>query len=161
MIRYAILLIIFGAGIWAIAFSFSPLENKKDSESWERANAVIRSSDVEKFERKEKKPGDSYAKTKITYKPKITYSYRVEENEYTGDRIDFSNLSYSDLQKAKEVLQTYTIGKEIEIFYNPLVPAEAVITRDAQAIIPLTYFGILLSCWSVWCIVKPFIRKKA
>ena len=76
---------------------------------------LVQGKYVEKFERKEKKPGDSYAKTKITYKPKITYSYRVEEKEYTGDRIDFSNLSYSDLQKAKEVLQTYTIGREIEI----------------------------------------------
>jgi hypothetical protein len=160
MIRYLILITLFAAGIWSIILSFSPLENQKRSESWQSTRAIITSSGVEQFERKEKKPGGTDTKTKITYKPKLSYSYSIENKEYTGNRLDFSNQSYQDPQIAKDIQQSYAIGKETEIFYNPLDPKESVITRDGQAIIPLTSLGVLLSCWSAWCIIGPIIRKR-
>ncbi|PXA03335.1 hypothetical protein DDZ13_13005 [Coraliomargarita sinensis] len=160
MIRYIILLSIFLAGIWLIAFSLSPLDNQTHSETWQTAQAVITSSEIKKHQTRRKAPGSSKYKTRITYQPRLTYVYAIDGSEYQGDRLDFSHRSYSDMQVAKKVQGTYPVGREIEIFYNPENPSESVIIRDGKMIFPLTFFGILLSSWAAWRIVKPLIGKK-
>ena len=145
MIRYLILLSLFSVGIWAIVFSLSPLEKQKESQSWNSTVAVVRSSEVQQFERKEKQATDSRIKTKISYRPEVVFSYSIAGHEYTGKRLNFSHRSYRDLEVAQDIQETYVPGQEIEIFYNPANPSESVIIRDGEAIIPLTYFGALLA----------------
>jgi len=159
MIRYIILLAIFSAGVGAIVFSFHPLENLKDSETWQTTDAVITSSEIQKNETRKKTPGSSTYKTRITYQPKVTFIYTIDGKEYRGDRINFSYQSYSDIKEAKEIQGSYPVDKEISVFYNPEDPAESVVSRDAQALFLITYFGILISCWAAWYMIKPFVRK--
>lgn len=160
MTRYLILIAIFGAGVWAIIFSFRPLENQERSETWLSTNATITSSEIEQFERTQKKTGSSGTEKVITYKPKLTYAYSVAGTTYSGDQLNFSSTSYRDKSVAEGIQTAYPNGASIDVFYNPQNPAESVLNREGEAITLLTYFGALLCLWSAWCLLKPIIAER-
>ena len=60
------------------------------------------------------------------FEPVISYSYRVDGESYTGDRIDLSlSLSFSTPGEAQAVLDRYPIGSRVQVYYEPGNPDNA------------------------------------
>lgn len=68
--------------------------------------------------------GDS--STKTTYSPKISFEYEVEGRRYESNRVTFGNVG-SSYERAKQVVDRYSIGNEVVVFYDPAEPTRAVL----------------------------------
>lgn len=62
-----------------------------------------------------------------TYGADIHYTYAVSDNKYIGDKVTFGDISTSDSNDARQILNRYPVGKAVNVFYNPNNPAEAVL----------------------------------
>jgi hypothetical protein len=81
-----------------------------------------------------------------TYRPKITYSYKVDEQEYTGSRIAYGdhgfigkskkitingvtyrNSNFEAKAAAQKIAKHYHTGKKISVFYMPDNPRESLL----------------------------------
>jgi len=62
-----------------------------------------------------------------TYKANITYNYKVEGIDYTGDKVNFGDYSSSNSSHASAVLSRYPPGKAVKVYYSPKQPKLAVL----------------------------------
>jgi hypothetical protein len=89
-----------------------------------------------------------------TYSPKITYTYRVNGKEYTGDRYRYGQMSSND-SRARRVVAEYPVGRPIDVHYAAADPADSVLLtglEGADLFMPMfmTPFNlIMLSIWYV------------
>jgi Protein of unknown function (DUF3592) len=72
---------------------------------------------------------------------RVTYRYRVEEQDYTGSRITFASIrmKHTSWMIAQEQLARFKPGTSLDVRYNPAKPGDAVIDTS----MPWTfYFGL-------------------
>ena len=105
----AIGLAMVGAGIWTLIKSLR-------TESWPMTDGVIESA------RMASHSGEHGS----TYSAAVTYTYRVTDVPYGGDKISIGQMSSSS-QYAQKILDRYPIGKKVSVHYSPTDPAEAVL----------------------------------
>ncbi len=73
----------------------------------------------------------------------LVYTYTVEGQRYTGDRLAFGGrISWSALGLAQRQIEQYSEGSEVQVFYDPHNPGEAVLERRAIGITWLWIVGI-------------------
>jgi len=73
---------------------------------------------------------------------KITYSYKVNEQEYEGHRISFQTYQLSKLAA------DYVQGQSVSVFYAPEDPANETVLKPGitlETIVGLAFFAILTS----------------
>lgn len=91
------------------------------STTWEpTAGEVVRSEVVN--------AGDT---TGDRFLPRVTYSYTVDGQTYTGTQIDLrGDVFYGNEDAAALQLRGYTPGTAVTVYVNPADPARAVLTRE-------------------------------
>lgn len=120
----------------AIAFflGIRPLLKVQDARSWAQVPATVLSSSV----------GTHRGSDSTTYSIDITFSYRVENREYTSDRYNFATGSSSGYDRKNNIVRAYPPGHTFQAFVNPNNPAEAVINPKFEWIyLALLCFGLL------------------
>jgi len=95
-----------------------------------------------------------------TYSPHITYEYDIDGNAMTADRYSYINWSQDNPDYAQSIVDQYSPGQQITVFYDPSDPAEVVIDPTTDAfpfviILLLTPFhcvgaGLLLATATQW-----------
>lgn len=81
----------------------------------------------------------------MTYSPKLRYSYKVNDVEYTSDKIAFGyGKQFSTEMAALSSIQRYPKGGLVTVYYNPENQNEAVLERNAGRQIWGVVGGILL-----------------
>ena len=90
----------------------------RDSINWPTAEAVITRSIVEESRATSKK---------ISYKPHVTYTYRVADREFSGNDISMHDVGYGDGNIAQEIVAKYSVNSRHSVYYNPDDPAQAVL----------------------------------
>ena len=100
---------VFGAGIWTLVKSIR-------TEHWPVTDGVIQSAQQESHS------GDHGT----TYSAEVTYTYQVSGVNYTGRKISIGAMSSSS-QYAQGILDRYSVGKNVSVYYSPTDPAEAVL----------------------------------
>ena len=65
----------------------------------------------------------------VTFLVRVAYTYAVDNQDYQGDQIGFGKLEFSASRKAKAIMENYTEGEKVRVFYNPLDLQEAVLER--------------------------------
>ncbi len=77
----------------------------------------------------------------------ITYEYFVDEAKFESSRVHFGYQTSSDVSYAQGFVNKYPVGKEVEVYYNPNDPSEAVLEPEIKWFGLLYYIGgyILLS----------------
>ncbi len=116
-------LLIGGLGLALLYFwAWPSLQEARASDEWTKTVGKINSSKIE-TER------DSDGKK--TFHIKIDYEYVVLGKTFTGSRIRISDLSIKSAAKAKSKLQKYTQGKEVNVYYDPVLPDSCALETGA------------------------------
>ncbi|HVF72946.1 MAG TPA: DUF3592 domain-containing protein [Chthoniobacterales bacterium] len=68
-------------------------------------------------------------RSKPWYKPQVTYTFAVNGQAYTGENVFFGNARSNSSGKPQAVVDRYREGAEVEVFYNPHQPQQAVLER--------------------------------
>ena len=66
---------------------------------------------------------------RFRWTPKITYVYRVNGVEYTGDRVAYDYFGSYSSQEANEVVERYQVNAPAKIFYDPEQPQESTLQQ--------------------------------
>jgi len=70
--------------------------------------------------------GFKHASLRTTYEPVVRYAYSVEGSSHTSERICFGAVHF-DQVTAYKMLNRYTNGADVNVFYDPEDPSEAVL----------------------------------
>ncbi|MDP2975717.1 MAG: DUF3592 domain-containing protein [Anaerolineales bacterium] len=100
---------------------------------------------------------DSDGDTSTSYSPAVKFTYRVAEQEYTGNKITFGFIQgYGNYKKAQAALAHYPLGAQVTVYYNPANPADAVLERKAGGSTISLVLGIVFILISM-CLGCPII----
>lgn len=135
-------LIAFGIGGIGIVLIVLYLRNKKKakaSETWPATKGNIKSVDIRVDEY------DDDDSSKVRYVPVVHYEYQVEGVYYEGKRIAFgSETTFTTRNKANQFLEGYPEEMEVDVFYNPEKPGEAVLIQKMRSMTAALIVGILM-----------------
>ena len=114
------------------------------SNDWPTTDGIVISSEVK-------------GATEGTRKPEITFTYIINDTEYISNQIYTHSGSYSSTGSyAQDMVNKYTVRKNITIFYNLLNPSKSAIEKGQ--IHPLFYFvffmGTIVFITSLWFFYK-------
>jgi hypothetical protein len=99
------------------------------SQNWQRAMGSVQFSGVDMRRSSNGRGGSSTA-----YYPQVAYTYRVDGKDYTGNQIQFGTpIGYGWAGRAQKIADSYPVGKNVEVFYNPADPYEAVLERKSSS----------------------------
>jgi hypothetical protein len=144
MIRYfigALGLIFFGLGIWALVRAVLQFRAAKASGEWPSIQGMVNESKVAVINTR---GGPQYL-------PHVKYTYIVEEQEYTSQRIYVGHNWWtswwtSSKERVQEQLQPYREKQPISVYYNPDDPMDAVLeaglTKGAWSTL---FIGIMMT----------------
>lgn len=141
-----ILLLIFG-GLAASFFGWRSVSRSLASTDWPSVDGKIIESGVE--EERTRHSGSAKKDAPLnqkTYRPKIAYSYKVDEKEYTGSRIAYGdhgfigkskkitingvtyhNSNFEAKAAAQKIAKKYPKGKKVTVYYMPDNPGESLL----------------------------------
>ncbi len=105
------------AGIGLLVFGWQELFSGYSSKDWKTTQGVVIESRA--VDNGRSKSGGR------NYKPVIVYSYDVERDSFTSDRILFGMAS-------KEWLSIYPEGTSVTVAYNPSDPSQSTLTAGAH-----------------------------
>lgn len=124
-------------GLILIIVSITSKKKAKAAQGWPTVPGVILSSRVEAHMERDT---DGYNTT--TYKPVVTYQYKVMGQEYTSSRIGFGSEAFSR-KKCEEMIAGYPVGQPVNVHYDPDKPENATIETKAQGGTASLVVGIL------------------
>jgi len=78
------------------------------------------------------------------YSIAVSYEYLVDGVRLAGNRIGFRQRSYLRKQRAETELARYPVGSDVEVFYDPAKPGDAVLARESVDGVLLIVSGIVL-----------------
>lgn len=123
-------------GVVRIAPSRDTIQNARASTSWPRTGAKVTGARIEVIE------GSVSTDTPTRHLPKVEYTYRVGEIDYTGDTIRFAELDFhrrGSRNRAQKVIDPYSNYPEVTAHYNPDAPSVSVLEPG----VTLATFGAL------------------
>ena len=125
------------AGLGFLMIFLVPAVRVVQAFSWQAVPCEIVSSSVASH------PGDD----STTYSVEVTYRYRVDGRDYTGDRYRFLGGSSGGSEGKQEVVDSLSPGTTTTCWVDPDDPAEAVLDRGLQweylfALIPLIFVAV-------------------
>jgi hypothetical protein len=127
-------LIFFLAGTTVLVFfTLLPVVKSLSAENWPTAPCVIISSEVERSE------GDDGP----TYRVKVVYDYRVDDQQYRGDQYNFTTFYSGGYQGKKEIVDQYPPGSEHRCYYDPHDPSRSVLNPKLSAEMFIGLFGLI------------------
>jgi len=154
--------IIFGlvfcaVGLVVAGLGWRELSEADASASWPSVKGEVTSSEV----RKSTSSRTGRRRQRSTkYRAVVKYEYSVDGTIHTGNRISF-DASSSSRSTAGRMTARYPKGAEVDVFYDPESPGEAVLERGKTlgTYIPL---GVGLLFFAVGCVltVKTLIDRK-
>ncbi|MCH8822385.1 MAG: DUF3592 domain-containing protein [Planctomycetes bacterium] len=98
-----------------------------------------------------------------TYKAEIDFSYKVDGTFYGSDTYRYGVWSTSDHSHAQSVVNKYTTGKQVEVFYNASDPSDAILERDTQG--QDLFFALFMTPFNVimlgaWGFLASMLKRK-
>jgi hypothetical protein len=83
----------------------------------------------------------SGGRTARTWLPRFTYRYEVGERVYRAGRIAFYRRCTGSC--AQELVARHPAGSQVQVYYDPARPAEAVLDRSFRALWVLPFFAVV------------------
>ncbi len=124
-----------GVGIVLILRYVRGKQKAKQSESWPSVEGKILSHDIRMDS------GDDYT----FYLPQVTYTYQIQDQEFTGKRISFGSApSFKKIFKAEKLLEQFPINSLVTVYYDPEKPQESVIQQTMGKMTATLVVGIIM-----------------
>lgn len=108
--------IFFSIGLWQLYEGWK-------THNWPTTQGTITSSQIKEVTRRDA-DGDTYT----NYRPSISYSYQVADQNYEGHRLHLGATSHNDRSAVQQQLKQYPVGRTLDVYYNPNNPNQAVLT---------------------------------
>jgi uncharacterized membrane protein len=96
------------------------------SKSWPATAGTVLSASVELRRSRSGRSGYS-----MSHYPVVVYDYEVRGQRYQSSRIGFSEIGTGWAGPAQQKIARYPAGGTVQVYYNPLNPADAVLERSA------------------------------
>lgn len=107
------------------------------SKRWNKTKATVLDARLVERERT-----DSNDNSNTVYEPRLRYSYTVGTDVREGDRINLcAGLCFYDPGRAKQWLAAHVTGATIELWYDPLEPANSACTLDKPNLLGAIFTG--------------------
>jgi hypothetical protein len=89
-----------------------------NARNWSMAIGRIMSAEVKTIKRR----------SKIRFAPEVIYEYEVDGKLYQGKRLNFGfQMQHNIRSWAEEGIAAYTVGQQVEVYYNPDKPQDSVL----------------------------------
>lgn len=121
------------AGIFSLGWGVHILTGTIATQSWPSTEGVIVHSEY--YERYHTGSALNDTSPSTDYAAKIHYSYKVNGTRYLSKRMHLGEPYLQDVNddsNVKTYLKRYPVGQNIEVFYNPSDPSEAVLERHVD-----------------------------
>lgn len=105
------------AGIGMIVWGASILKNASVSSDWPSTQGEIVSSYV-----REDSDEDG-----TTYHAEVSYAYVANDQRHTNNTVSFGQYGSSNPDHAENIINRYTVGKIVTVYYDPASPETAVL----------------------------------
>jgi len=107
----------------------------KDTGNWEVVKGTVCDSKLDEY----------VSDSGTSYKAIVRYSYIVNGKEYMSGRIFFGDIIREGFSfKSKGLLNIYPGGTTVEVYYNPLKPAESVLRKGVHPNVMLMFITSFL-----------------
>jgi hypothetical protein len=111
-------LFILGIIVLCIATNIiSGITRSLSSERWPRASAQVVASAVYQ----------DGTDVSPRWEPEVVYRYKIGNQTYTSRRIRFLMAPTYQLQEASGIAESYSLGRVVQVAYNPAVPSDSVL----------------------------------
>ena len=137
---FAVLFLIVGVG--ALSIGAYVYWQAKASQNWPWVMGEVLSARV-----RETVETTESGRTISRYFPEVTYQYRVEGHTYQGKRIQFGGPLHTDRETVEAWLQSYPVGGQVRVYYNPKRPQEAVLQPSSS---PAAWILIFVGLFSLF-----------
>jgi hypothetical protein len=101
------------------------IKRGKKSENWPQTEGKVISSEVET-----RQEVDTEGDTSTYYYPRINYEYKVSNEKFQSSKYRLLDASMT-MKKAKQLVESFTPGQTVAVYYDPVKPAEAVLITGA------------------------------
>lgn len=128
-------------GLFAAAFGNALRQRGAATFHWLRVDGTIVSSSVDTVKMRLSFNPAHFWRTRMLYRSRARYAYKVAGVTYESDRTSFGAQSYASFQLfAKWGADRFIAGQPVDVFYDPDAPEQAVLTQGApgQLIVWLT-----------------------
>lgn len=117
------------AAIGAILIGYSAVNLRKGKATtlWPSVNGKILGSDV----RSEEQVRERKQKL-LFYNADVKYNYTVNGKEYVSDKIRADLRGKTQTDEARRLVQLYSPGRTVAVYYNPRSPGDAVLEPGAN-----------------------------
>lgn len=115
-----------GLGSTSFVLAWQRKRKEEISGTWQPTPGIILTSEL-----KEHNAVDPDQRNKTVYTPMVRYQYACAGNSYTGYRITFNSIEYSQ-EKAQQIVSRFSPGSSVTVFFDPLHPKEAVLERNTR-----------------------------
>ncbi len=124
-------------GLFFAVYGYTAYQQGLASENWSKANGTVIKSEIVKRTRT---TGTGTDRRKVVeHIPQVAYSYKVNGQSYQSSRITFGAINKLN---AGNTVQRYAKGKNIEVFFDPQKPDEAVLMPGADSTLSIVFIGI-------------------
>lgn len=132
-----------GLGVYLIIHSQRSKQKAAQSQTWPMVKGIITETRISTQEHNET----------LRYMPIVRYTYEVGGKIYESRQITFgSGEEFGSRQKAADYLANYPVDGQVNVYYNPEKPDEAVLKQVAQKTTVGLVIGIVLVAISL-CLV--------
>lgn len=145
-------------GIFIMRAAIDNRKKAEESTSWPSAQGTITKVWVE-TQRHE----DDDGSVTITHFPRWEYEFAVSGTTYANQNIKYGGTggSHNELD-AQERLNQYPLNSQVQVFYNPVNPEEAVLEPGTQGTMALIYFGgglafimfVIIAGLAIWALTS-------
>lgn len=112
----AVIVILIAAVFGAILYAAG--QKNKQAANWPTVPGTVVSSQVQTVRGTE---------SGVSYEPHVVYTYTVDGQTYTGDKLNFSAWRSTGKAEPQKKVDAYPVGAEVSVHYNPKKPREAVL----------------------------------
>lgn len=127
-------------GVVLLVSTYSQQREARASLSWPATQGVVSENYIEQHTQENDNGPDT-----VSYEPIVIYSYLVNDQTYTSNRINLSapwGYSFGNQEEAAKFLENYPIGARLKVYYNPGQPNRALLDRKQPGDPTLVYiFG--------------------
>jgi hypothetical protein len=126
----AIILIFGGIGVFLVISSLRNQKKAEVSKSWPGTAGTILRTEVKQSQG----TADEQGVSQTSYYPFVEYDYFAGGQSYRSDKIAFgARRTYNSQSEAASILSKYPEGGQVQVYYNPANPSEAVLERKPAA----------------------------
>jgi hypothetical protein len=111
------------AGVAAAYIGVETMRAARESLTWPAVDGRVIRTSIQT----ERSSRDSATAGSVTYRPVVVYAFSVNGATHEGQRVSFGEYATADEADARRVVEEYSVGRTVRVYYQPDDPGQAVL----------------------------------